>query len=307
MATSTVRAAHATNETAFARLRNLLPRGVPLTDAAWRGRHRFIQLTLYTLIPLLAIVGLARGYPLWHVAVEIAPILLLAVAGTLARRRGLKAILISSGLLTTDAILVHFTGGLIESHFSFFVALPLIALYQDIVAFFVAIGFVAVQHAAMTMLVPQSVFNHPAALARPILWAGIHAAYVIGLVSVMLVFWRFAEKSQIELANASVTLTRTAADVEHVGAELARSADAQSMSVEMINDGLSDVQQRIERSGVAINDGELVSALNDVVGAAQMIGELTAQHAQNSDRAATATKDLTAQANYLRSLVSSVE
>jgi hypothetical protein len=57
------------------------------------------------------------------------------------------------------------------------------------------------------------------------------------------------------------------------------------------------VQRRIERSGLAVNDGELLSSLNEVVSAAQMIGELTAQHAQNSDRAATATKDLTAQAS----------
>jgi methyl-accepting chemotaxis protein len=307
MATDTAQAVPTNDRTVVARLRDLLPRGVPLTDAAWRGRHRFIQLTLYSLIPLLAIVGIARGYTLWHVAVELSPILLLAVGGTLAHRRGLKAVLISSGLLTTDAVLVHFTGGLIESHFSFFVALPLIALYQDIVAFFIAIGFVAVQHAVMTILVPQSVFNHAAALAKPILWAGIHAGYVIGLVCVMLVFWRFAERSQIELAKASATLTRTAADVEHVGAELARSADTQSMSVEMISDGLSDVQRRIERSGLAVNDGELLSSLNEVVSAAQMIGELTAQHAQNSDRAATATKNLTAQANYLSSLVAQVE
>jgi hypothetical protein len=306
MATSTAQAP-TNNRTVFARLRNLLPRGLPLTDAAWRGRHRFIQLTLYALIPLLAAVGIARDYTLWHVALELSPIVLLAVGGTLVHRRGLKAVLVSSGLLATDAVLVHFTGGLIESHFSFFVALPLIALYQDIVAFFIAIGFVAVQHAVMTILVPQSVFNHAAALAKPILWAGIHAGYVIALVCVMLVFWRFAERSQIELARASATLTRTAADVEQVGADLARSADSQSMSVDMISDGLSDVQRRIERSGLAINDGDLLASLNEVVSAAQMIGELTARHAQNSDRAATATKDLTAQANYLSALVTPVE
>jgi methyl-accepting chemotaxis protein len=307
METSAAPEASTIHGTVFTRLRNLLPRGVPLTDAAWAGRHRFIQLTLYTLIPLLAIVGLARNYTPWHVAVEITPILLLAVAGTFAHRRGLKAVLISSGLLMTDAILVHFTGGLIESHFSFFVALPLIALYQDIVAFFIAIGFVAVQHATMTILVPQSVFNHAAALAKPILWAGIHAAYVIALVCVMLAFWRFAERSQIELARASANLTRTAADVEHVGAELARSADAQNMSIEMINDGLADVQQRIRGSGLAINDRELIASFTEVVSAVQMISDLTAQHAQNSDRAASATKDLTAQASHLSSLVSSLE
>jgi methyl-accepting chemotaxis protein len=289
------------------RLRNLLPRGVPLTDDAWRRRHRIIQTTLYALIPLLAIVGLARQVHPGHIALELTPIVLLALGGTLAHRRGVKAVLISTGLLLTDAVLVHFTDGLIESHFSFFVILPLVALYQDITAFFIAIGFVAVQHAVMTILVPGSVFNHTAALNNPILWAGIHAGYVIALVCVMLAFWRFAEQTQIELARASTTLSRTAADVEQVGEELARSADAQSMSVDMINDGLTDVQQRMERSGVAIDDKELVASLNEVVGAVRMISDLTAQHAQTSERAATATKDLTSQATYLSSLVTAVD
>jgi hypothetical protein len=288
------------------RLRNLLPEGVPLTDAAWQRRHRAILMTGYALIPLLVAVGVARNVPPTHIALEVSPIVLLTVAGNLARGRGLKAVLVSSGMLTTDAVLVHFTGGLIESHFSFFVMVPLIALYQDIKAFFIAVGFVAAQHTVMTILMPKSVFNHHAALAKPVLWAAIHAGYVLALVCVMLAFWRFAEQTQIELAKASTTLARTAADVEHVGEELARSADAQSMSVDMINDGLADVQHHVERSGLALNDHELVASLAEVVDAVRLISSLTAQHAENSELAASATKNLTAQASYLSSLVAPV-
>lgn len=69
-------------------------------------------------------------------------------------------------------VLVHFTNGLIEAHFTFFILVLLVALYQDIVVFFVAIGFVALQHGAMSLIDPKSVFNHPAAQHKPLLWAG---------------------------------------------------------------------------------------------------------------------------------------
>jgi methyl-accepting chemotaxis protein len=299
-------AMRATPASTLVRLRQLLPKGVPLTDQAWQRRHRFIQLVLWLQVPMLLAVGLARGFTPLHTVSEVLPIASLALLGYHAQGRGMKAILISTGLLTTEAVLVHFTGGLIESHFAFFVMLPLIALYQDLRAFFIALGFVVVHHSVMTILVPRSVFNHPAAQAKPILWAGIHAGFVLALVAVMMAFWRFAEQAQVELARAAEGVARSAADVERVGSELARSADTQSLTIEMINQSLGDVQDRVERSQLTQADPELAASLSQIVEAVRLIGGLTEQHARNSDLAAQATTDLTAQATHLGSLVSPV-
>jgi hypothetical protein len=54
--------------------------------------------------------------------------------------------MVAMGLLTSSALLVHLTGGLIESHFHFFVIVPLLTLYGDWSVFLLAIGYVAVHH-----------------------------------------------------------------------------------------------------------------------------------------------------------------
>jgi methyl-accepting chemotaxis protein len=294
-----------TRTSRLVRLRQLLPKGVPLTDEAWQRRHRLIQAVLWLQVPILLAVGLARGFTPVHTVYEVSPIAVLALLGYHAQRRGTKAIMVSVGLLTTEAILVHFTGGLIEAHFAFFVMLPLIALYQDLRAFFVALGFVVVHHSVMTILVPKSVFNHPAAQAKPVLWAGIHAAFVLALVAVMMAFWRFAEQTQVQLARAAEDVARSAADVERVGTELTRAADVQSLTIEMINESLDEVQRRMERSKLMQADPELAASLSQIVEAVGLIGGLSEQHARNTGLAAQTT-DLSAQATRLGSLVTPV-
>jgi hypothetical protein len=60
--------------------------------------------------------------------------------------RRLRSMMVAMGLLTSSALLVHLTGGLIESHFHFFVIVPLLTLYGDWSVFLLAIGYVAVHH-----------------------------------------------------------------------------------------------------------------------------------------------------------------
>jgi hypothetical protein len=286
----------------FVRIRQLLPKGIHLTDAAWQSRHRLIQVVLWLQIPILIAVGLARGYSPLHTLLEVSPVAILAGLGYYAPSRGMKAILISTGLLMTEAILVHFTGGLIEAHFAFFVMMPLVALYQDLRAFGIALGFVVVHHTVMTLVAPKSVFNHHAAQAKPLLWAGIHAGFVLALVGIMLAFWRFAEQGQLELATAARGMARSAADVQRLSDELAHSADTQSLTVEMINESLVDVQSRVEASQLSQADPDLLASLGQIVEAVHLIGDLTRQHANSSERATEATRDLTAQASHLSSL-----
>ena len=232
------------------RIRRLLPRGLYLDDIAWHRRHRFIQYVLWIQIPVLMVVGLARDYPIAHVLLECSPVVMFAVAGGHVASRRFKATFICIGLLTTDAVLVHFTDGLIEAHFTFFVMLPLIALYQDIIAFAAAIVFVSIEHVVMTLVDPNGVFNHPAAQAKPMLWAGVHAGFVVVLVVFMMAMWRFTEETQLDLASLQDyrdemeqlrSRERTqAAELQNRAAEMA----AQAAVLQTSLDTMSELQTR---------------------------------------------------------------
>ncbi|HUP16616.1 MAG TPA: hypothetical protein VM848_11280 [Acidimicrobiia bacterium] len=69
----------------------------------------------------LAVVGFSTGVPRGHLIAEIGPVLVFLVLVLSSPRRVTKAVLVSLALVTCSAVLVHFTNGLIESHFHFFV------------------------------------------------------------------------------------------------------------------------------------------------------------------------------------------
>src|SRR4030095_8174715 len=110
--------------------------------------------------------------------VALVAIAALAAAAPVLNRRS-RAGAASVGLITASAILVHLSGGYIEMHFHFFVALIIIALYQDWVPFLLAIGYVVFEHGMFGMLAPTAVYNHPDGWAHPWKWAAIHGVFVL--------------------------------------------------------------------------------------------------------------------------------
>ena len=76
-------------------------------------------------------VGLRGGLDPAHVATEIAVIVVLMAGVHAVSTRASKAVLTSLALVSCSGLLVHLTNGLIESHFHFFVVIPLISLYRD--------------------------------------------------------------------------------------------------------------------------------------------------------------------------------
>ena len=197
------------------RLMDLLPKGRSLPEHIWTQRHKPLLVVLWLHAAGLASLGIARGYPPTHTALEISILVAFAIGGTLGWvDRRWRSIMVALGLLTSSALLVHLTGGLIESHFHFFVVVPLLTLYGDWVVFLLAIGFVAFHHGTLGLLTPEIVFNHPAAVAQPWKWASIHAAYVLGASTAALVAWRATEEralrdSLTQLANAEAFLDQT--------------------------------------------------------------------------------------------------
>ena len=186
-----------------------LPHGIALAEAAWETRHRFMVRVAMLHVPILVVVGITNGKEPIHVAREVSLIAVFSIAGHLASTRAWQAISTSVALLLSSGLLVHFTDGLIESHFHFFVIIPLVALYQDWRPFLTAIGFVAFHHGIVGYFSPNNVYNHPAAIANPVLWAFIHAGYVLGLVVVLVFHWRSAERSEAALRETQHQLHRS--------------------------------------------------------------------------------------------------
>jgi signal transduction histidine kinase len=180
----------------FRALRRILPTGLPLPEAAWRRRHRTILLLLWSHAVGLAIFGVVRGVDVWHSAAEGAAVGAFAVAATLGTSRRSRSVMACLGILSSSAILVHLSGGTIEAHFHFFVMVGVISLYQDWGPFLLAIGYVVVHHGTAGVLDPESVYNHPAAIRNPWLWAGIHGLFILGACAVSLVAWRLNEDAR---------------------------------------------------------------------------------------------------------------
>jgi len=209
------------------RIRRLLPVGGGLPDASWRARHRGILLLLWAHAAFIPAFGLARGYEGLHVALESLPVpVIAAVVSWSGLGRKWKTFLTSVGLLTCSAILVHLSGGVIETHFHFFVMVGVVSLYQDWIPFLAAIGYVLIHHGAVGVLEPESVYNHYAAINGPWVWAAIHAFFIAGSSTAALVNWRLSER-MVEQRDELFTAERVARGAAEVSANrLAVLADA---------------------------------------------------------------------------------
>jgi PAS domain S-box-containing protein len=188
------------------RLRHVLPEGRPLPDDVWRRRHRGIVVLLWLHVVGLACFGLLGRNGALHSISEVALVAIAAlVAVAPGRSRRFRAGAASAGLITASAILVHLSGGYIEMHFHFFVALIIISLYQDWVPFLLALGYVVLEHGVLGMLAPTVVYNHPDGWAHPWKWAAIHGIFVLAASVACLVNWRLSEaaRAHAELILAS--------------------------------------------------------------------------------------------------------
>ena len=176
------------------RIRNWLPKGQLLPEHIWRRRHATIVALLWSHVVGLTAFGLLRGQSLPHMLVEGGMLAAVAyVAGSERVGMKVRVAAASFGLISCSAVLVHLWGGVIEAHFHFFVMIGILTLYQDWLPFSVAIGYVVVHHGLAGVLVPASVYSHPAAIAHPWRWALIHGVFVLAASAAHIVAWRTNE------------------------------------------------------------------------------------------------------------------
>src|ERR1700730_3555810 len=188
----------------WARLRNLLPQGGSLPHEDWRRRHAGIMILLWLNVLVIPTYGIATGHlSVVHNVDSGAALAVLAALGAAPRHsRQLRTAFASLGLLSAAALLVHDSGGLIEAHFSFFVLIIVLTLYEDWMPFLLAVAFVLIHHGVLGTLEPRTVFDRPEEWSHPWTWASIHAAFVAAAGAAALAAWRLNEDVRSEMRAA---------------------------------------------------------------------------------------------------------
>ncbi|MBA3348907.1 MAG: hypothetical protein H0T13_10145, partial [Actinobacteria bacterium] len=133
-------------------LRNRVPSGGELPPAEWERRHRSLTRLLWLAAGILAAFSFISGYRDAHALLHIAALLPLAFAAASTKlSRLLRTMICSVGLLTAAALGVHVAGGVTEAHFSFFVVVVLLTVYEDWTVFALAVGYTLLHHGVLGM------------------------------------------------------------------------------------------------------------------------------------------------------------
>ena len=251
---------------------NLLPEGRSLPEEVWQGRHRAILAVLWLHALGLTVYGLVTGQGLTHSLAEGAVVAFCAALATVLKgSREIRAVIATFGLITSSALLVHLSGGIIEMHFHFFVMVAVITLYQSWSPFLVAIGYVALHHGVMGTLVPTAVYNHPDAWANPWKWAVIHAVFVLGASAAAMANWRLSEtarnqtlRAQVEAAHEQAARMAAEREVEErkkAAAELAEAHEAALAASQAKTEFLANMSHEIR------------TPMNAIVGMAELLAD----------------------------------
>jgi two-component system, sensor histidine kinase and response regulator len=199
--------------------------------------------------------------------------------------------MVAAGQMLQSALLVHVTGGRIETHFHVFGSLAILAFYRDWRVFITATAVVYADHVALGLWFPLSVYG----VASAPLWRSVEHAFWVVFESVFLALScrrgmqelrEIAERqSQLEgtaeeLARLNKSLNREVAERKRAEAELAESRDLALRATEVKSQFLANMSHEIR------------TPLNGVIG---MIGLL--QTTRLDDR----------QADFLGTAASSAE
>lgn len=209
-----------------------LPDGSTLPAETWERRHKWFIIAVLSHIPFLLALGLYEtaqsplagasipAIPPGRVLLQIGIIAGLAFAAALPQlSRRVRTTLAVTGLAFCTGALVHFSGGYIEAHFHFFVAVGIAAVYEDWIPFGVGLGYVLISHVVFGLVEPSMVYNHTAAQLNPIVWGGIHGGFVLILAGALTIHLSSIEQSRREAQTELERARQRATQIENLEAE----------------------------------------------------------------------------------------
>ncbi|MDX6214703.1 MAG: hypothetical protein QOG99_287 [Frankiales bacterium] len=271
------------------------PRGGLLPEQNWKRRHNALSLILLWHVPVLVAYALGRGSSLQHAVLDASIPLGLGVLAFWKRPgRGVRSVIVATGLISCSIVLVHVSGGLIEAHFHFFVVVALLSLYQDWKPFLVAIGLTVVEHGVTGVLAPHAVYNHPDAWAHPWKWAFIHGGFVLAASAASLTAWSISEADHRERRHETA---RQHAQREAMLSHEARHDELTGLpNRRMVSDRLEAAAARAAEAstmiGVLFIDLDHFKAVNDSYG--HLIGDAVLKVTADRLRAAIRGSDMAA-------------
>ena len=257
-----------------------IPDGSRISDRSFEARHRAVLVATGLFVPFIFAISRMTGLesvtgaelpaiPLSHSLVGsglVVGLLVAAAVPSLPRR--VRTALSSFAFMTNAAVLAYFSGGFIEAHFLYFVGVGVVALYEDWVPFGVAIGYVAGQHSVFGLIEWFTVYNHPAAMAKPVVWGGIHAVFVSMLSVAILFHWQSLVKArdEVEAQIAEVEQAKTEVEQERERAETQRQqAEQQREQMAQMKEELETTAQAYEETIAACAAGDLTQRLDENV------------------------------------------
>jgi len=265
-----------------------IPSGDTIPEDTWRSRHRKILLWLFAHIPFLFALGIYEGTeslvtgatipatPLWRVGLNLGVITalgLLALSPRFSRRA--RTALSSAAVTVSSVTLVFFSGGFIEAHFHFFLALVVLAMYEDWLPF--ALGFigVAISHVVFGLIDASRVYNHVAAIENPMVWGVIHALFVVGIAVGLMAQWYSTERSRERVSQQLEEVEAKRAEIDDLEAKKAEVEAAKSAAeaaeataqqkqreVEQLNERLEATASSYSAAMARAADGDLTVRLD---------------------------------------------
>ena len=318
-----------TNATTPAGPRFSIPLGKAIDDKQFAQRHKIIVGILTAHFPALFLIAVLGGFAAWHAALESAPVLVLAGFAIVGKNRVLQSIPSCLGLVYAASALVHFTGGISEAHFHWFVVLPLASLYVDIRPFVAAIAYTAIHHIAMGAYDATLVFEHQRGQDNPVLWTGVHVLFLVMLVGSIVINWVTLERQgriaaqQAEAAERHLHEQEEMAERQRVladeQAELARAnerlveeseslLEAQRQTVDAVAGQCAEltitstaVKSSVADAGAAIDDMSVSLAAVDTV--IQDVASLAGQAAVAADSTRASVHGLTERSREITTMV----
>ena len=169
----------------------VLPHGGSLPEAEWQSRQRALRWLLWAHVVAIPIITLLFDQGLDQAALDLFTPTFFAIIAQLRRgSRRVQSLIVTVGLLSCSALIVHITGGLTQAYFHFFVMVAALSLYEDWLPFATAVVYVLIQQAVTAEVVDYDEANSPWR------WGLVHAAFIGALSLVCLATWRASARDR---------------------------------------------------------------------------------------------------------------